>query len=164
MSNTRLKLTARVRLWNESFFSAPQLKRISLGGTETPVLVKSCIPVIPSADLEKSLRFWVEALGLTMDRAMRHGGKLIGCMVHNEHVQFWLNQRAGDPAPPENYEGLRLYWAPTNIRALRDRLQSLGYVVSELNDREYGQTEFFVTDDDGYSHCFGIATEKVART
>jgi len=126
------------------------------------VLVQSCIPVIPSADLEKSLRFWVDGLGLTMDRAMHQEGRLIGCMVHNEHVWFWLNQREGDPTPPENYEGVRLYWTPTSIRALRERLQSLGYVVSEITDRDYGQTEFFVTDDDGYSHCFGVATDKVA--
>ena len=126
------------------------------------MLVQSCIPVIPSADLEKSLRFWVDGLGLTMDRAMHQEGRLIGCMVHNEHVWFWLNQREGDPTPPENYEGVRLYWTPTSIRALRERLQSLGYVVSEITDRDYGQTEFFVTDDDGYSHCFGVAMDKVA--
>ena len=123
------------------------------------MVVQSCIPVIPSSDLEKSLRFWVEGLGLTMDRAMRHDGRLIGCMVHNERVRFWLNERDGDPAPPKNYEGLRLYWAPTDIHGLRKRLQNLGYIVSELTDRDYGQTEFFVTDDDGYSHCFGVATD-----
>ena len=128
------------------------------------MLVESCIPVIPSTDLEKSLRFWVEGLGLTMDRAMRHDGRLIGCMVHNERLHFWLNQRAGAATPPENYEGVRLYWAPADIRALRERLQNLGYVVSELTSRDYGQTEFFVTDDDGYSHCFGVATDKVAST
>ena len=32
-----------------------------------------------------------------------------------------------------------------------------------LVDRDYGQTEFFVTDDDGYSHCFGVATNKSYR-
>jgi hypothetical protein len=35
----------------------------------------------------------------------------------------------------------------------------LGYSVSEIADRDYGQTEFFLTDDDGYSHCFGVPTE-----
>lgn len=120
--------------------------------------VESCIPVIPSLDLEKSLRFWVEGLGLTMDRPMRRDGRLIGCMVHNERLYFWLNERAGTPVAPEHYEGIRLYWAPGDIRALRDHLLSLGYAVSEIEDRDYGQTEFFVTDDDGYSHCFGVAT------
>jgi catechol 2,3-dioxygenase-like lactoylglutathione lyase family enzyme len=119
------------------------------------------MPVIPSADLEKSLRFWVEGLGLTMDRAMRReDGRLIGCMVHNEHLCFWLNQRSGSPTKPEDYEGIRLYWAPPDIHELRDHLERLGYGVSQITDRDYGQTEFLVTDDDGYSHCFGVATNK----
>jgi hypothetical protein len=45
------------------------------------MLVESCIPVIPSADLEKSLRFWVEGLGLSLDRPMRQDGRLVGCML-----------------------------------------------------------------------------------
>jgi len=121
--------------------------------------LQSCIPVIPSADLEKSLRFWVDGLGLSMDRAMRHEGRLVGCMVHNERLSFWLNQREGSPIKPETYEGIRLYWAPGNIKAVRERLVKHGYSVSEIVDRDYGQTEFFVTDDDGYSHCFGVATK-----
>jgi catechol 2,3-dioxygenase-like lactoylglutathione lyase family enzyme len=123
------------------------------------MLLQSCIPVIPSADIERSLRFWVDGLALTMDRAMWQNGRLVGCMVHNERLRFWLNQRAGTPSKPENYEGIRLYWAPSDIHALRERLQRLGYAVSEIVDRDYGQSEFFVTDDDGYSHCFGVATE-----
>jgi len=122
------------------------------------VHVKSCMPVIPSADLERSLRFWVEGLGFTMDRAMRQDGRLIGCMVHDEQLYFWLNQRDGTSIAPENYEGIRLYWAPSDIHGLRARLERLGFVVSEITDRDYGQTEFFATDDDGYSHCFGVDT------
>ena len=126
------------------------------------MLVNSCIPVIPSADLEKSLRFWVDGLGLTMDRAMRQDGRLVGCMVHNERLHFWLNQ--GSSVKPEDYEGIRLYWAPSDMKALRDRLLQLGYAASEITDRDYGQTEFFVTDDDGYSHCFGVPTSKSVAT
>ena len=88
------------------------------------MLVASCIPVIPSADLEKSLRFWVEGLGLYLDRAMRQDGRLVGCMVHNERLSFWLNQRAGPPSKLENYEGIRLYWAPDDIKALRESLET----------------------------------------
>lgn len=122
--------------------------------------VNSCIPVIPSADVNKSLRFWVEGLGLTVDREMRHEGKLIGCMVHNnQNLYFWLNQRAGTPVKPENYEGIRLYWTPSDIQQVRERLKRLGFAVSDIVEREYGQTEFFVTDEDGFSHCFGVATK-----
>jgi lactoylglutathione lyase len=129
---------------------------------EASMVVKSCMPVIPSADLEKSLRFWVDGLGLTMDRPMREDGRLIGCMVHNEDLYFWLNRRAGTPIKPEEYNGINLYWAPDDIIALRARLEKLGFAVSEITDRDYGQTEFVVTDDDGYSHCFGVATTAVS--
>ena len=125
-------------------------------------MLSACIPVIPSADLEKSLRFWVHGLGLVMDRPMRQAGRLIGCMVQNERVSFWLNQRAGFVSKPEDYEGIRLYWAPDDIKATRERLFQLGFSVSPLEDRDYGQTEFTVTDDDGYSHCFGVATNDVS--
>src|SRR5688500_5877711 len=100
-------------------------------------MIESCMPVIPSADLERSLRFWVDGLGLTMDRAMRRDGKLIGCMVHNEHLYFWLNERDGSPTRPDEYDGIRLYWAPSDLRALREHLQQLGYTVSEITDRDY---------------------------
>jgi hypothetical protein len=89
-----------------------------------------------SSDLEKSLRCWVEGLGLIMDRPMRRqDGRLIGCMVHNERLYFWLNQRAGASMQPENDEGIRLYWALSDIHILRDRLQRLGYAGSEVSRR-----------------------------
>ncbi len=121
-------------------------------------MLKYCIPVIPSADLQKSLRFWVECLGLTMDQEMWQEDRLVGCMVHNDTLYFWLNQRAGGPIP-EGYNGIRLYWTPADIEATRGRLKDMGYVPSEMEQRDYGQTEFFVTDDDGYSHCFGVPTQ-----
>jgi hypothetical protein len=45
-----------------------------------------------------------------------------------------------------------------NIHEMRERLLQLGYAVSDICQREYDQTEFFLTDDDGYSHCFGVPT------
>src|SRR5208282_1748723 len=111
--------------------------------------VESCVPIIPSADLEKSLRFWVDGLGFERSSEMREDGKLIGCMLSRKNLAFWLNRRAGTAAKPENFEGIRLYWAPSDIAETRERLKRLGYPVSELQDRYYGQTEFFLTDDDG---------------
>jgi uncharacterized glyoxalase superfamily protein PhnB len=122
--------------------------------------VKYCIPVIPSADIEKSLRLWVDGLEFSKSSEMHKDGKLIFCMLRKDDLWFMLNQRAGTPVKPEDYEGVRLYWTPTDIHQTRERLKSLGYAVSELEDRDYGQTEFFLTDDDGYSHCFGVPTQK----
>ena len=121
--------------------------------------VESCIPVIPSADLNRSLRLWVDGLGFAVSSEMRKDGKLIFCMLHKGAMWFMLNQRAGSPQKPDDYDGIRLYWAPKDIRETREHLKSLGYSVSELEDRYYGQTEFFLTDDDGFSHCFGVSAQ-----
>jgi len=120
--------------------------------------VESCIPVVPSADLERSLRLWVDALGFAVESEMRTEGRLTFCMLRKGSLCFMLNQRAGTPIMPDDYEGIRLYWAPSDLHATRERLKALGYDVSEVVERDYGQTEFFLTDDDGYSHCFGVAT------
>jgi hypothetical protein len=118
--------------------------------------LRSCVPVIPSADLEKTLRLWVDGLGFSVESEMREEGRLIFCMLRNGPLCFMLNRRAGSPVRPDNHEGIRLYWAPSDIRDMRQRLVRLGYSVSEIVDRDYGQTEFFLTDDDGYSHCFAV--------
>jgi hypothetical protein len=34
--------------------------------------------------------------------------------------------------------------------------------VIPSSDLEKSLPEFFVTDDDGYSHCFGVATDKMS--
>lgn len=119
-----------------------------------------CIPVIPSADLHKSLRLWRDGLGFTVTEEMQRDGRLALCMLQNGNLWFMLNRRAGTPIRPEDYHGISLYWAPENIHELRAHLQSLGFAVSDLVDRDYGQTEFFLDDDDGFTHCFGVDTKK----
>lgn len=122
--------------------------------------IRYCIPVIPSADLEKSLRLWVDGLGFSTSSEMHKDGKLIFCMLRKGDMYFMLNQRAGNASKPEDYDGIRLYWTPSEIHQTQERLKNLGYAVSELEDRDYGQTEFFLIDDDGFSHCFGVPTRK----
>jgi len=88
--------------------------------------VASCIPVIPSANLEKSLRLWVDGLEFSTSSEMRKIGKLIFCMLQKDNLWFMLDQRAGIPLKPEDYESIRIYGGPTDIRETRERLKSRG--------------------------------------
>lgn len=119
--------------------------------------VKSCIPIIPSFDLERSLRFWRDGLGFDDTWwEERRDGKLIGCGLRKGQLSFMLNQRRGRLQSPDDHEGIRFYWAPDDLAGLHSHLRSLGYNVSDIAGRDYGQNEFVVTDDDGFSHCFGV--------
>jgi hypothetical protein len=59
--------------------------------------VESCIPIIPRANLEKSLRLWVDGLGFSMSSEMHKDDKLIFCMLRKDDLCLMLNQRAGTP-------------------------------------------------------------------
>jgi hypothetical protein len=120
--------------------------------------VSSCIPIIPSADIARSKRFWVEGLGFDVESEMQEKERLVLCMLRRGPLAFMLNRRGGAPVAPEGFEGIRLYWAPVNLIETHQRLAKLGFTVTEIVAREYGQTEFFATDHDGYSHCFGVPT------
>jgi len=122
-------------------------------------VVRSCIPIIPSADLVRSQRFWVDGLGFEVESEMREGERLVLCMLRSGGLRFMLNRRAGVTNAPKDFEGIRLYWAPADLARARAQLAQLGYTVSEIVERDYGQTEFFATDEDGYSHCFGVAMQ-----
>src|SRR5687768_13151561 len=95
-------------------------------------VVTSCVPVIPSVDLSKSLRFWACGLGFEIESEMREAGRLVFCMLRRGDLCFMLNRRAGSTTKPANYEGIRLYWTPFDLAAARERLQRLGYVPSEI--------------------------------
>lgn len=95
-----------------------------------------------------------------MSSEMRQDHKLIFCMLRKDRLCFMLNRRAGTPVKPEDYEGIRLYWVPKDLHKTRERSKSRGYRVSELEHRDHGQTDFFLADGDGYSHCYGVLTAK----
>jgi hypothetical protein len=84
----------------------------------------------------------VEGLGFEMDTEMREDGRLIFCMLHKGKLDFMLNQRAGTPVRPKPTRHSTVL-DPIDIRETRERLVQLGYAVSDICERDYGQTEFF---------------------
>ena len=126
--------------------------------------VSSCTPIVPSVDLERSLRLWRDGLGFNETWWEQHrDGVLVGCGIRKDRMSVMLNVRAGDPAKPEDYEGIRFYWAPDDLHSLHDHLLALGYPASEVWHRDYGQSEFTLIDVDGFDHCFGVPTETLGE-
>lgn len=123
--------------------------------------VNSCIPIIPTADVERSLRLFRDGLGIEdiwwEQRSAE--GRLVAAGIRKDHMAFMFNPPPEGAEKPASHEGIRFYWAPDDLRALHAKLAGMGYAVSDMHKRDYGHTEFFLTDDDGFSHCFGVPTE-----
>ena len=77
-------------------------------------------------------------------------------LCHGDSVGYILR---GQPhaTKPDGCQRIRLYWAPSELHATRERLKQIGYGPSELVERDYGQTEFPSPTTTGYSYCFGVA-------
>lgn len=124
--------------------------------------VRGYLPVVPSSDLERSLKLWRDGLGFDETwYEERREGKLVGCGLNRGANRILLNIRYGVVDKPESYEGVRFYWTPDDLHALRERLLQLGFAPGQIEDRYYGQSEFTLVDDDGFDHCFGVSTESL---
>ena len=69
-----------------------------------------------------------------------------------------LRARPGEPVLALQPSEMPLAFYCPRVDALHPDINRTRLFV--VANRDYGQTEFFVTDDDGYSHCFGVATRK----
>ena len=113
-------------------------------------------PVILCADVQKSLPFWTDGLGFSVKDRIENEGTLVWCMLSGFGFYVQLHHRLGTETPPDDYEGIRLYWEPEDLDALHAKLHALGYQPTEMIDRPYGRREFSLIDPDHFDHCFGV--------
>jgi len=90
---------------------------------------------------------------------MRKGGKLIFCMLQKNNLCFMLNQRSGTPVKPTDFEGVRLYWTPTDVHKLESgcRASDTTFQNSNLETRTRQNSS---SRWRWFSHWFGVATAK----
>jgi hypothetical protein len=82
-----------------------ELSGVLIWRKEAAMPAESCIPIIPSANLEKSLRLWVDGLGFSRSSEIRKDDTLIFCMLRKDELCFMLNQRAWTPVKPGRLGG-----------------------------------------------------------
>ncbi|WP_395739373.1 VOC family protein [Prosthecobacter sp.] len=120
---------------------------------------KTLSPIIPIADMERSIRFYVEVLGfhtamqsadysiLTRDGTALHltlAADASVLEVTRKHMSFYLK-----------ICGIEALWR--HVSAFKDRHQ-----IRDLSDRDYGMREFHILDPDGCLIFVGEPPPKTA--
>jgi catechol 2,3-dioxygenase-like lactoylglutathione lyase family enzyme len=113
-------------------------------------------PSLRVADLERSIRFYVEELGFTLLRGEATDGNVsvtfgdANLMLeapgsfYSDGYNAAIRERLGRPGPNA------LYIEAEDLRGLLGRVEGAGVrVVDPLADRPWGQAEFTVEDPDG---------------
>jgi len=125
-----------------------------------PYQFSSLTPNLIVADVERSLAFYRDVLGFTVEQTVPDAPPLVFAIVRSGPVEVYLN--APGPAV-EEYPAfkdrpiggtLTLFISVTGIRAAYDALKALVNVVMPLEKKWYGVTEFACTDPDGYVITF----------
>lgn len=125
---------------------------VSAGGAPPPAIDHILLEV---KDVERSLRFYRDALGLPVES--RHGDFVIlktangGIALWGQHWEWSPPAPEAGPRPPA---GVYPHLAVKDVRGLVAKLKKAGYnVIGKPEWHTYG-TEAFVADPDGYVWAF----------
>ena len=125
-----------------------------------PYQLSSLTPNLIVADVERSLAFYRDVLGFTVDTTVPDAAPYVFAILRSGPVEVYLN--APGPAT-EEYPSLggrpigatlTLFIRMAGIRAAYEALKGQLNVVMPLEKKWYGVTEFACTDPDGYVITF----------
>jgi lactoylglutathione lyase len=126
-----------------------------------PHELKKLTPNLVVSNVENSIAFYRDVLGFALTATVPDGSPYVFAIVQSGSVEIFLN--APEPAIAE-YPAfanrpiggtLTLYMEVQGIKDLYKRLQPRVPIVTPLERKFYGVTEFVIQDPDGYLLTFG---------
>jgi uncharacterized glyoxalase superfamily protein PhnB len=109
-------------------------------------------------DLQKSLAWYQDVLGFSVDERWERDGKLVGISLRAGATTFMIGQDDWKKGRDRKKgEGFRLYCTTTqNVDALARRIKARGGALdSEPANQPWGTRDFSLTDPDGFKLTIG---------
>jgi uncharacterized glyoxalase superfamily protein PhnB len=118
--------------------------------------LRSLSPSFTVNDLERSLLFYVEALGFTLQKRWEQDGRLMGVMLLAGNCELGIGQ--DDWAKGRDRVkgvGFRLYAETVqDLDQLAERIRAHGFTAEGPKAESWGATTVTVTDPDGFKITF----------
>jgi uncharacterized glyoxalase superfamily protein PhnB len=114
-------------------------------------MISAVTPMLKVNDLEKTIAFYSENLGFSVENR-RDGWCAMGS--NGASVMFYSQESLDSPPGPPSMTGV-LYFNPTDVKALWEKLKGRAPIEWELQEMEYGMLEFAIRDCNGYILSFG---------
>ena len=115
-------------------------------------------PMLMCDDVQASIRFYTDVLGLEVTGRMDDIGKSGWASLSSGRVNLMLASPAYIPEGRKvdgRFPQAIYYFYPDDVVGLRDSLVTSGYDASPLEDRFYGMREFELVDPSGHVLVFG---------
>jgi uncharacterized glyoxalase superfamily protein PhnB len=126
------------------------------------VKLSEASPSFTVNDLEKSLSWYRDVLGLAVEERWEQDGKLTGVALKAGDVTFMLGQDDWKKGRDRKKgEGFRLYCTTTqDVDALAERIEARGGKLDqEPRDQPWGTRDFALTDPDGFKITIAADTK-----
>jgi lactoylglutathione lyase len=124
---------------------------------ENPMQIKKLTPNLVVRNVEASLKFYSEILGLEKAMSVPEESPYVFAAVSNGSVEIFFNDQKTVAAEYPKLAAsigasLTLYMEVDDLQAVYDRVQKGGAKISmPVTDQFYGMKEFAFEDTDGYT-------------
>lgn len=113
------------------------------------------VPLLETADLQRSVRFYCDGLGFRITESWEPGGQLAWCRIERKGTALMLQQVCSEgPKDALNGRGIMLYLICADAVAEHRTLTRRGIAASQPETAFYGMVQTFLTDPDGRQLCF----------
>ncbi len=125
-----------------------------------PHHLKTLTPNLVVADVERSIAFYRDVLGLALQSTVPDRAPYVFAVVSSGSVQVFLNAREPADAEYPAFKGrpiggtLTLFIEMEHVRESYEALKDRVPIVMPLVEQWYGLTEFAFSDPDGYIITF----------
>jgi uncharacterized glyoxalase superfamily protein PhnB len=150
---TALKKTAAKKTASKKTARARKSASKPRAATTKGLQLRSAAPGLTVNDLDKSLSWYCDVLGFTVDERWEDGGKLIGASLVAGDVTFYIGQDDWKKGRDRKKgEGFRMYCETSqDVDGMAEQIKARGGTLAEEpHDQPWGGRSFAVEDPDGF--------------
>lgn len=126
-------------------------------------MLKSMIPMLVCSDVQKSIEFYSDLLGLEVANRMDEVGKSGWASLQKGDIKLMLASPTYLPDMPKvegRYFQAMYYFYTDELARLREQITAKGHECTEIVERFYNMKEFEMADPDGHLLVFGQEVPK----
>ena len=132
--------------------------------------IRGMCPLLEVFDMPTSFRFYTEVLGFEVVEKSDPGDRFDWVWLHWNDAHLMLNtqyEERNRPAEPDETRRIGhgdtgLFFNTPDVLAVYEHLRSSGVAVEAPVARDYGWTQVYSGDPDGYGLCFQWPTSDLA--